>query len=329
MKASPLMVFEYVGMLGVPVLLMALAVFALVPVTGAARTVLLLLIGAGSWPTARSPSERYTCTAGQSRGGRETHTGEGNGKTFELVVKRLDAETRLFVEKSFQVEADQFTSVLDLLVSVKEKQDATLSMRYSCNMGICGSCGMVINGKPRLACETNVFSLDSATVRVGPMEAHPVLRDLVTDFDEFFDKHRSVKPWLVRGDQEEKYRAEKEYPQTRDQVDNFLDFSQCIKCGLCVDACPVSNTNPHFVGPQASGPGVSLQQRQPRPGREGEAGFAGHAGRRVGLRVCRCVLRGLSKGRGSGPDHPAAEARCHEETVHGKGQSRQACPVRR
>jgi succinate dehydrogenase / fumarate reductase iron-sulfur subunit len=172
-------------------------------------------------------------------------------KTFGLVVKRLDAVSRAFVEKPFEVEADQFTSVLDVLVSVKEKQDHTLSMRYSCNMGICGSCGMVINGKPRLACETNVFSLGTATIHVGPMEAHPIVRDLVTDFDEFFDKHRSVKPWLVRDNVEEKFKAEKEYPQTRSQVDNFLVFAHCIKCGLCVDACPVSNTNPHFVGPQA------------------------------------------------------------------------------
>jgi succinate dehydrogenase / fumarate reductase iron-sulfur subunit len=172
-------------------------------------------------------------------------------KTFQLVVKKLDPDTRAFVEKSFQVEADRFTSVLDILIFVKEKQDHTLSMRYSCNMGICGSCGMVINGKPRLACETNVFSLGSSTISVGPMEAHPLLKDLVTDFDEFFAKHKSVKPWLVRKDTEEKFRAEKEYHQTRAQVDYFLDFAHCIKCGLCVDACPVSNTNSHFVGPQA------------------------------------------------------------------------------
>ncbi len=172
-------------------------------------------------------------------------------KPFQLVVKRLDAATRSFVEKSFAVQADRFTSVLDLLVTVKERQDHTLSMRYSCNMGICGSCGMVINGKPRLACETNVFQLGTSTIHVGPMEAHPLVRDLVTDFDEFFSKHRSVKPWIARKDTEEKYRAEKEYPQTRAQVDYFLDFAHCIKCGLCVDACPVSNTNPHFIGPQA------------------------------------------------------------------------------
>jgi succinate dehydrogenase / fumarate reductase iron-sulfur subunit len=167
------------------------------------------------------------------------------------VVKRLDPKTRAFVENSFQVEADQFTCVLDILIAVKEKQDHTLSMRYSCNMGICGSCGMVINGKPRLACETNVFSLGSSTINVGPMEAHPLLKDLVTDFDEFFAKHRTVKPWLVRKDTEEQYKAEKEYAQTHRQVDYFLDFAQCIKCGLCVDACPVSNTNRRFIGPQA------------------------------------------------------------------------------
>ncbi|HTO23608.1 MAG TPA: succinate dehydrogenase/fumarate reductase iron-sulfur subunit [Spirochaetia bacterium] len=176
-----------------------------------------------------------------------------NQKSFELTVKRLDPATRSFVYRSFMVEADPFTSVLDLLVSVKEKQDHTLSMRYSCNMGICGSCGMVINGKPRLACETNVFSLGSATISVGPMEAHPMVKDLVTDFDEFFAKHKSVKPWLVREDRAEQFEAKREYVQTRNQVDYFLDFAHCIKCGLCVDACPVSNTNVHFIGPQALG----------------------------------------------------------------------------
>ena len=172
-------------------------------------------------------------------------------KVFTLVAKRLDPVTRSFVEKSYTVEADRFTVVLDLLISVKEKQDPTLSMRYSCNMGICGSCGMVINGKPRLACETNVFSLGSTTIRVGPMEAHPLLKDLVTDFDDFFSKHRSAHPWLDRKDRAEQFTAAKEYKQTRNQVDYFLDFAHCIKCGLCVDACPVSNTNTHFIGPQA------------------------------------------------------------------------------
>ncbi len=174
-------------------------------------------------------------------------------RTIELKVKRYRPETAGFTESTYKVQADRFSTVLDMLLSVKERQDNTLALRYSCNMGICGSCGMVVNGKPRLACETNVFSLNTDTITIGPMEAHPNVRDLVTDFDEFFEKHRSVLPWLIRRDQVEKNKAEKEYPQTARQVDNFLNFAHCINCGLCVDACPVSNTNVEFVGPQALG----------------------------------------------------------------------------
>ena len=174
-------------------------------------------------------------------------------RAIELVIRRYDPEGDAFTESAFEVQADRFSTVLDMLLSVKERQDNTLAMRYSCNMGICGSCGMVINGRPRLACETNVFSLGTTRIRVGPMEAHPVVRDLVTDFDDFFAKHKSVSPWLVRRDTEEKFRAEKEYPQTLSQLDYYLDFAHCISCGLCVDACPVSNTNTEFIGPQALG----------------------------------------------------------------------------
>ncbi len=176
--------------------------------------------------------------------GRET-------KTVELEVKRYDPEAGAFRRERYQVRADRFTTVLDALIDVKERLDPTLALRYSCNMGICGSCGMVINGRPRLACETNIFSLGSGRLSVAPMEAHPLLRDLVTDFDDFFQKHSSVSPWLVREDRQEQFDAGQEYVQTDGQVDYFLNFAHCIKCGLCVDACPVSNTNPHFLGPQA------------------------------------------------------------------------------
>jgi succinate dehydrogenase / fumarate reductase iron-sulfur subunit len=172
-------------------------------------------------------------------------------RPIELRVRRFDSRTQSFREASYELAVDRFTTVLDALISVKEHQDHSLAMRYSCNMGICGSCGMVINGRPRLACETNVLSLKSRRVTVAPMQAHPLLRDLVTDFDDFFRKHRSVMPWLVREDVAEKFRAEREYSQTPAQVDYYLDFAHCIKCGLCLDACPVSNTNPDFVGPQA------------------------------------------------------------------------------
>lgn len=155
------------------------------------------------------------------------------------------------ISKSYELRLDRFETVLSALLHIKESLDPTLAVRYSCRMGVCGSCGMVVNGRPRLACETNVYSLGSAEISVGPMEGHPLLRDLVCDFDEFFENHSSVDPWLVRTDVEEKFSSAKEFPQTRSEQDQYLPFANCIKCGLCVDACPVANTNPTFVGPQA------------------------------------------------------------------------------
>lgn len=172
-------------------------------------------------------------------------------KSVTIIVKRYDPDKQEFVKSEYKIDADRFTTVLDSLLSIKEWQDNTLSIRYSCRMGICGSCAMVIDGEPKLACETNIFSLQKDVIEVSPMQAHPIIKDLVTDFHEFFEKHRSVMPWLIRQDAEEKFRAEKEYLQTRRQLDYYLPFSYCIKCGLCVDACPISNINPNYLGPQA------------------------------------------------------------------------------
>jgi succinate dehydrogenase / fumarate reductase iron-sulfur subunit len=177
--------------------------------------------------------------------------GSGSRKVVRVFLKRYDPKRGDLTSSTFEVQVDRFTTVLDALLTIKEEKDHTLGIRYSCRMGICGSCAMVINGRPRLACETNAFALGSDEIHVGPMEAHPLLKDLVTDLDDFFEKHKSLKPWLVRSDTEEQFRAEKEYLQTRRELDYYLPFSYCIKCGLCVDACPVSNTNRYFVGPQS------------------------------------------------------------------------------
>ena len=170
-------------------------------------------------------------------------------------VERFDPQSKKFYKREYTINADRFSTVLSALLYIKERLDPTLSIRYSCRMGICGSCAMVINGKPSLACETNLLreSKNNKTIVVGPLRGFPLLRDLVTDFDEFFNKHKSVKPWLVTSDADEQFDPKKEYPQTPYERDTFLPFSECIKCGLCVDACPVTNTNKEFVGPQALG----------------------------------------------------------------------------
>ena len=111
---------------------------------------------------------------------------------------------------------------------------------------------MVVNGKQKLACETNLLdSAEDGVVVISPMEGHPMLKDLVNDFDDFFERHKSVSPALQRNDIAEKEKAKQEYRQSQEDVNKFLPYSYCIMCGLCQDACPVVNTNPNFVGPQA------------------------------------------------------------------------------
>ncbi len=175
-----------------------------------------------------------------------------NSKAVKFRIKRFNPQSKSLEEHEYSLPADRFDSVLDGLLWIKHTQDPTLSLRYSCRMGVCGSCGMVVNGKPVLACETNIWkNTEDNGLDVEPMRGHPMLRDLVTDFDDFFEKHLLVNPYLYRKAVAEKYSAEKEYKQTRDQLDRFLPFSYCIMCGLCLDACPVVNTNPTFIGPQA------------------------------------------------------------------------------
>ncbi|MBX8631133.1 MAG: succinate dehydrogenase iron-sulfur subunit [Thermoplasmata archaeon] len=177
---------------------------------------------------------------------------DDGSRSVEFEVKRFNPATKMLESELFRTRVHRFSTVLDALLDIKEKEDNTLAIRYSCRMGICGSCAMVVNGKPVLACETNVLqNSGEGRIVVSPMLGHPLLKDLVTDFDDFFERHRSIKPHLVRNDIEEKYSAQKEYPQSREELSKYLPFSYCIMCGLCVDACPVVNTNPSFIGPQA------------------------------------------------------------------------------
>jgi len=141
-------------------------------------------------------------------------------------------------------------TVLDALVWAKETVDPSLAFRCSCRMGICGSCGMEINGVPRLACETQLKELEGDRVEVAPLRNHPVVRDLATDFTGFFGKHRSVRPHVVRADAEPA-RIEQELLQTEEQKLAYYQFTMCIMCGLCNSACPIATMDSQFLGPQA------------------------------------------------------------------------------
>ncbi len=143
------------------------------------------------------------------------------------------------------------TTVLQGLLYIKEKIDPTLSIRFSCRMATCGSCGMMINGLPRLACYTLIQELKTKTIIVEPLRNFPIIKDLVVDFDEFFQKHKLVKPYLIRIDIYEQEKSNISYLQSEEELDKYLQFAYCIRCGLCYAACPVVATDKLFLGPQA------------------------------------------------------------------------------
>jgi succinate dehydrogenase / fumarate reductase iron-sulfur subunit len=143
-------------------------------------------------------------------------------------------------------------TVLDALLHAKDWVDHSIALRFSCRMASCGSCGMKINGRPRLACETQVSHLRSRTITVQPMDNFPIVRDLVVDMESFFSKHSSLSPHLVRkGDAGEQERPTGEYLMKPEELDRMVQFTYCIKCGLCSSSCPTGSTDSLFPGPQA------------------------------------------------------------------------------
>jgi len=152
--------------------------------------------------------------------------------------------------ETYSVPVTKGMTVLDGLTWIKEHLDSSLSWRSSCRMGICGSCGMFINGLPRLACNNQIVHLHSDRVVVKPLPNYDIIRDLVPDLESLFDKHRSVKPYLIRKDSTEQDHPTGEYFQSQQELLNYIQFAYCIKCGLCMAACPTVATSDEYPGPQ-------------------------------------------------------------------------------
>lgn len=164
--------------------------------------------------------------------------------------------------QEFQVPFRKDWVILDALNHIKDKVDGSLSYRWSCRMGVCGSCGMMVDGEPKLTCATFLSDYMPGPVRVEPLRYFPVVRDLVIEMTDFLVKLAGVKPWIVR--EKEKPLSEGEYLQTPEQLDSYKQFSMCINCMLCYAACPVYGLDPHFVGPAA----IALAQRYNRDSRD-------------------------------------------------------------
>ncbi len=183
---------------------------------------------------------------------------------FEILRFRPESDEEP-VWETFEVPCREEWVVLDALNYIKDEIDGTLSHRWSCRMGVCGSCGMMVNGTPKLTCNAFVRDLPEP-IRIAPLANFPIVRDLVVDLESFVTKIKKVKPWIIR--KTEKDVAHGEYMQTPDELDNYKQFTMCINCSLCYAACPVLAHEPDFIGPAA----IALAFRYNQDSRdEGEA----------------------------------------------------------
>ncbi len=142
-------------------------------------------------------------------------------------------------------------SVLDALIWVQRNVDQSLAFRCACRVGMCGTCGNVINGREGLACRTLVHNLvagDNSEIRVMPMRHLPVVRDLVTDMTRFHTKIGKTVPSKPAETSEGDIAAI--LPNSRERKD-IEPQRECIYCGLCYSACSVVGFDYEFLGPAA------------------------------------------------------------------------------
>jgi len=149
--------------------------------------------------------------------------------------------------KEYKVLYTEGMTVLDGLYYILEHLDGTLAFRSSCRSGVCGSCGMNINGEYCLACETQVAYFGSY-LTVKPLGNMKIVKDLVVDLEPFWNKFKSIRPYLMPGNPDPD--PEKiERIQTEDDRALLEGLIDCILCGCCQAACPMTGTDEEYLGP--------------------------------------------------------------------------------
>ena len=147
-----------------------------------------------------------------------------------------------------EIEGESTTTILDVLFRIQREHDPSLTFRYACRVGMCGSCGMVINGREALACQTVIADLRYKEITLRPLNHFPIVKDLLVDMDPFFEKYREALPYFEASlDTDEPSIIR---PDSRERKD--ISFStECIGCGLCVSSCTMAHWHKDYLGPGA------------------------------------------------------------------------------
>ncbi len=167
-------------------------------------------------------------------------------KIVEFKISRFNPEKKNHYFSTFKVPIRKGTTILDALMYIKDNLDESLTFRHSCRMGICGSCAVNIDGKPMLACYTQVLHLESDALAIEPISNLPIIKDLVVDIEPFFDQYKKTKTVLIKP--EEDFKKPDEFVQSPAELKKFWDLTLCIKCSICYSACPAI-IDEKFLGP--------------------------------------------------------------------------------
>ncbi len=189
-----------------------------------------------------------------------------NPKIIKFSVMRYRPETDDKPHfEDFEVPFIHESSILDGLNYIRDNLAPDLSYRSSCRMAVCGSCSMMINGVPKLACKTFIRDyVKAGIITLEPLENFPIERDLVVDISDMIEKIESVKPYIVPAND---LPDDKPNHQTPQQLEKYRQFAQCINCGCCYAACPQYKLHPEFIGPAA----LTLMYRYNHDNRDGAA----------------------------------------------------------
>lgn len=170
--------------------------------------------------------------------------------TMKFSIYRFNPETDekpYMQDYEVDIKEHNCNMLLDVILHIKNKVDETLTIRRSCREGVCGSDGVNVNGKNRLACTTHLSTLSEPVV-IRPLPGLPVIRDLVVDMTQFYEQYEKGQPYL-QNDTPAPATERLQSPEERAKLDGLYE---CILCACCSTACPSYWWNPDkYMGPAA------------------------------------------------------------------------------
>jgi succinate dehydrogenase / fumarate reductase iron-sulfur subunit len=191
--------------------------------------------------------------------------------TYKLTlrIKRYDPDKQKTWMQEYQLQAGRILRFTDVFRKINNEMDATLAWNSSCEHAQCGTCAVVVNGKPLLACEllveNAIAQFGTSVFTVEPITVAPVVRDLIVDLEKAYDRVQKAKPYII--EPIENVDKGREYQVSPRLLEGYVDATRCINCFCCATACISSHK--HFLGPNAVMAGI-IRLMDPREGSKRE-----------------------------------------------------------